>query len=153
MKQLGKLLGFVGVFLILCWVFYAVLAQGSTSPEQRQLGQNAVQFEIVRTTASQEKGLSGRTSLPSNYGMLFVFPKKDTYSFWMKDMVIPIDIMWLDEDGTVLGLVENVSPDTYPQTFTPPSPVRLVLEMGAGEANKHSFFVGTRVPLPSNWRK
>jgi uncharacterized membrane protein (UPF0127 family) len=153
MQQLGKALGFLAVFVILCGVFYAVLTQGSTSPEQRQLGQTALQFEIVRTAASQEKGLSGRTSIPSNYGMLFVFPEKGTYSFWMKDMLVPIDILWLDEDGTVLESIENVSPDTYPHTFTPPSPVRLVLEMKAGEANKHSFFVGTRVPLPNNWRK
>jgi len=152
MQQLGKALGFLTVFLILCFIFYAVLSQGKTSPEQRQLGQNALQIEIVRTAADQEKGLSGRTSLPPNYGMLFVFPKKDTYSFWMKDMLIPIDILWLDEDGTVLGSMENINPDTYPRTFTPPVPVRLVLEMGAGEANRRSFFVGTRVPLPRNWR-
>ncbi len=153
MQQLGKTIGFLAVFIILGIVFFAVLSQGSVSPEQRKLGQDSLQLEFAKTPEAREKGLSGRTSLPPNHGMLFVFPEKGYHEFWMKDMLISIDILWLSDDGIVLGSLENVSPATYPNTYKPPFPVRYVLELGAGEASRKSFFVGTRVPLSGNWRK
>lgn len=153
MQQLGKTIGFLAVFIILGIVFFAVLSQGSVSPEQRRLGQDALQLEFAKTPQAREKGLSGRTSLEPNHGMLFVFPEKGYHEFWMKDMLISIDILWLNDDGIVLGSLENVSPNTYPNTYKPPFPVRYVLELAAGEASRKSFFVGTRVPLSGNWRK
>ena len=66
----------------------------------------------------------------------------------MKDMHVSIDIAWLSEDGTVLKIEENVSPDTFPAVFYPPRPVRLVLETKAGEMRRQGWGVGTRVPLP-----
>lgn len=110
-------------------------------------------FEIVRTPEAWSLGLGGRTSIQQGYGMLFVFPKADTYSFWMKDMLVSIDIVWLSEDGVILGIEESVLPETYPDTtFTAPEPVRLVLEMRAGESRARGYQVGTKIALPDNWR-
>lgn len=112
-----------------------------------------LQFEIARTPEAWSLGLGGRTSVPQGYGMLFVFPKTDRYSFWMKDMLVPIDIVWLSDNGTIVGIEESVAPETYPgTTFTAPEPVRLVLEMRAGESRARGYQVGTRIALPDNWR-
>ncbi len=105
-------------------------------------------FELADTDAKRVQGLSGRREIPENYGLLFVFPRADNYGFWMKDMYVSIDIAWLSNDGTVLKIDEAVSPDTYPQAFYPPSPVRFVLETKAGEMRRQGWDEGMRVPLP-----
>lgn len=105
-------------------------------------------FEIANTPALREQGLSGRAEVPSGYGMLFVFDQPGSYGFWMKDMLVPIDMIWLSDDGTILGIDEAVSPATYPTPFHPPQPVRLVLETKAGEARAQGWGIGTRIPLP-----
>jgi len=105
-------------------------------------------FEIRDTEAERKQGLSGRTDVPSNYGMLFVFPEKTVPGFWMKDMHVSIDMIWLSDDGTILGIEDSVSPSTYPRTFVPPEPVRYVLETRAGEARAQGWTVGATVDLP-----
>ncbi len=63
-----------------------------------------MRFEVVTTQAAQAQGLGGRSDVPENYGMLFVFPTDQRVGFWMKDMQVPIDIIWLSDTGAVLGI-------------------------------------------------
>lgn len=111
--------------------------------------QNAMTFEIADTPLKQEQGLSGRAVIPDNYGMLFVFAKEDRYGFWMHEMLTSIDILWLADDGTILGIEHSVSPDTYPESFYPPEPVRYVLETRAEYAGERNWSVGSVVDLPA----
>ncbi len=106
------------------------------------------QFEIASTTESRTQGLSGRTDVPKNYGMLFVFAESALQEFWMKDMFVSIDIIWIDTEGTILGIEESVSPDSYPQIFRSPEPVQYVLETKAGEMRRLNLFAGDTIPLP-----
>jgi uncharacterized membrane protein (UPF0127 family) len=106
------------------------------------------QFEIVTDSDAQARGLGGRADIPHDYGMLFVFQKDDFYGFWMKDMLVPIDMIWLSDNGTVVKVDANVSPSTYPDVFYPPQPVRYVLETRAGEAAAKGWGIGVRVPIP-----
>lgn len=108
-----------------------------------------MRFEVVDTPEERELGLSGRTHVEDGYGMLFVFEEVDTPGFWMKDMQVPIDIIWLSDDGTILGIEENVSPSTYPSVFYAPAPLRLVLETKAGHAKEAGWSVGTHIALPN----
>ncbi|HQU08138.1 MAG TPA: DUF192 domain-containing protein [Candidatus Paceibacterota bacterium] len=107
-----------------------------------------MQFEIATTTVTQEKGLSGRAQIPNNYAMLFVFPHAALYGFWMKDMLVPIDIIWLSDNGAIVGVEDSISPRTYPNVFYPPQPVKYVLEMRAGAAHDRGWKIGTVVALP-----
>ncbi len=102
--------------------------------------------EVVDTFDARALGLSGRTELPDNYGMLFVFDTAERQGFWMKDMQVPIDIFWLKDNGTILDVKENVSPDTYPDVFYPSAPVRYVLETRAGFASNHALTKGDSIP-------
>lgn len=108
----------------------------------------AFRIEVVDTPAARAQGLSGRRSIPENYGMLFIFEAKGNYGFWMKDMYVPIDIAWLADDGTVLGVVEAYDPSTYPEAVYPPEPVRYVLETRAGEMRRQGWGEGSRFALP-----
>lgn len=141
-----RLLAFLGILAIAALLAWFFAPSGAEAPEPPEVG--GIEFEIVTTSAERARGLGGRTEIPEDYGMLFVFPDEGTYGFWMKDMLVSIDILWLTDDGTVLGIEANVSPATYPASFYPPIPVRYVLEMAAGEAAHRGLSVGSRIALP-----
>ena len=108
-----------------------------------------MRYEIVVTEAAQEKGLGGRAEIPDNYGMLFVLDKPKRVGVWMKDMLTPIDILWLSDNGTVILIDSYVNPASYPHVFYPPQPVSYVLETKAGYADKHTIAVGSNIRLPA----
>jgi len=129
--------------LILFVVFHFTL--GRTSPGQVdnlitfkydkteiKIGDVIVNAEIARSRDQRMQGLSGRTSLEENTGMLFIFEEDAMHGIWMKQMFIPIDIIWIDKDLLVVHTEENVSPDTYPEVFRPEIEARYVLEVPAG---------------------
>jgi len=106
------------------------------------------QFEIADTKQKRERGLGGRTELSQNYGMLFIFPTKGNYGFWMKDMQVSIDIVWLSDKGMILGIEKDISPNTYPNVFYPPEDVLYVLETRANETTRLGWSVGASINLP-----
>lgn len=112
-----------------------------------EFGGVSLRLEIATTTWARERGLSGRASLSSDYGMLFVFAIDERYGFWMKDMLVPIDIFWLDAQGQVVSLAERVATSSYPTVFYPTAPARYVLETVAGFAEVHNIATGTPLLL------
>jgi uncharacterized protein len=101
--------------------------------------------EIADTADLQTLGLSYRKSISKNSAMLFVFADSGVYSFWMKDMNFPIDIIWLDSDKTITYIEKNLSPSTYPQTFGPTTPSKYVLEVAPGTADRLGVHVGNKL--------
>jgi len=97
--------------------------------------------------AERERGLGGRTSVPDDYGMLFVFPRDGYYGFWMKDTLVPLDMFWLDAKGQVVSIAQDVLPASYPNVFYPSAPARYVLETAAGFARAHRVATGTPLLL------
>jgi uncharacterized protein len=89
--------------------------------------------EVARTSEEQARGLMFRTSLPANGGMIFpMIPPRDA-SFWMKNTVISLDMIFIRTDGSIA----RIEPDTIPYSLTPvPSgePIGAVLELAAGKA-------------------
>ena len=112
-----------------------------------QAGNKRIPVSIADTSQARQRGLSGTASLPSGTGKLFVFDKADIYTFWMKDMRYPIDIVWIDESWKVVDVTEAVSPETYPATFSPNTPARYVLEVNAKEAVVDNLVIGTQLRL------
>ncbi len=118
-----------------------------------KIGDTKVTVEVVNTNESRSKGLSGRKSLCNNCGMLFDFGYENhTTSFWMKDMLIPIDIIWIN-DGKVVGIEKNAQPepdksDKELAKYSPPSPIDYVLEVNSGFSDKQLVEVGQSVKFP-----
>lgn len=102
-----------------------------------------IQSLVATSSADLQKGLSQRFFLPADQGMLFVFDEVGSHGFWMKDTLIPLDMVWIKSDKTVVGVTPNVMPDSYPQTFLPPEPISYVLELNAGAAEKFGIATGT----------
>jgi uncharacterized membrane protein (UPF0127 family) len=108
-----------------------------------------IHYEIVTTSAAQQRGLGGRAVIPDNYAMLFVFPDNSTPGFWMKDMLAPIDMIWVTSSGTIAAINDSVPVSSYPGVLYPPYPIRYVLETRAGFARAQGWHVGTTITLPS----
>jgi hypothetical protein len=113
-----------------------------------------VVVEVARTDADRERGLMFRQKLGADEGMLFVFPESRDHSFWMKNTLIPLDMIFIAESGTVVGVVQ----DAEPMTTTPRgvgAPSRYVLEVNGGWSAAHGVARGDRarfegVLLPEN---
>ena len=110
----------------------------------------SVTLELARTEPEREKGLGGHAPLGERDGMLFIFDRPATYSFWMKGMTFALDMMWIDA-GKVVHLERNVPPpapgtpeSAYP-VYTPRAAARYVLEVNAGFAGRYSIDAGTPV--------
>jgi uncharacterized membrane protein (UPF0127 family) len=128
------------------FVLTAPLTEG---PKTGEFGSISLTLEYVLTEAARERGLGGRASVPEGYGMLFIFSHDDRYGFWMKDMLVPIDIYWLNDKGQVVSMVRDVATSTYPDVFYPSEPARYVLETVAGFGARHQIATGTSLLLQS----
>lgn len=112
-----------------------------------------VHVRVARTDAEHTQGLSGVQSLGENEGMLFVFPAKTQPPFWMKDMLIPLDFIWIS-DGVVTQIHKNVAPpltgtpDNNLLLYIPKDKIDHVLEVNAGFADSHKIEVGDHVTIP-----
>lgn len=108
-----------------------------------------INIEIANTQELKTKGLSGKNDLCSNCGMLFIYDKPDIYTFWMKDMKIPLDFIWIN-DNKVIELTENVP---FPKAsddikiINPKNPVNNVLEVPAGFIKQNNIKVGDSVSI------
>ena len=108
-----------------------------------------VQAEIVDTPETIERGLMFRKSLGPNEGMLFMFEHSGFYPFWMKNTLIPLDIIWIDERWRVVSVAESVPPcraDPCP-TYPPAGNARYVVEVAAGFARTHRVARGDQLKV------
>lgn len=105
---------------------------------------------VADTEPLRHRGLAGRTEIPNDGGMLFRFPDAAPRTFWMKGMLVPIDIVWV-RDGRVLGVVASAlppaagAPDAEILSFSAPEPVDTVIELRAGRAAELGIRPGHRV--------
>jgi uncharacterized membrane protein (UPF0127 family) len=103
---------------------------------------SVVTLEIADTQAERVQGLSGHAPFSENEGMLFIHETKEIQHYWMKDMLFPIDIIWLDGES-VVGFQERLAPEDPARTiYSSPVPVDRVLEVSAGFVERHQVHVG-----------
>ncbi len=137
----------IGIILFLGGSTVFLRKEKDVQTEQRtiRIGDQELLVEMVDTLQLQIRGLSGRESLGEREGMLFVYENPQVLSFWMRDMRFAIDIIWIDGNGIITGIAANVSPDTFPQTFSSMVPVQYVLEVPAGWAERHGVSTGDQL--------
>ncbi|MBI5159047.1 DUF192 domain-containing protein [Candidatus Micrarchaeota archaeon] len=106
-----------------------------------------VKAELALTPEQQAKGLMFRASLREDEGMLFIFPSNYTPSFWMKNTLVPLDIVFLDENMKAIALFENVPPCTTEQCahYYPNQPSSFALELPSFTARKHDLTENSKI--------
>jgi uncharacterized membrane protein (UPF0127 family) len=117
-----------------------------TSP--MKIGEVSLEASVAASWPERIKGLSDTPFLPEEVAKFFVFDSSGFHSIWMKDMNYAIDIIWVNELGEIVHIVENASPDSYPETFTPDSPARYVIEVVSGFVARHGITYDSSIELP-----
>jgi uncharacterized membrane protein (UPF0127 family) len=106
---------------------------------------NAWAVEVARTEKERENGLSNRRALYHQQGMLFAFDKADYQSFWMKDMLISLDMIFIDQNWKIVLIEKNADPLSFPKSYGNKVKSKYVLEINAGEADSFDLHVGDQV--------
>lgn len=131
-------------------IFLGNLAPQAAASTQVRINDLVITAEVTKTPEAKSKGLSGRENLAPNSGMLFVFERVDRFSFWMKDVKFPIDIIWISEDKRVADIIHSAQPepgvpDNLLRIYRGSVPVLYVLEVPAGTAVANNLRIGDRL--------
>jgi len=103
--------------------------------------------EIADDSSERSKGLMGRESLDPDKGMLFIFDQESKHSFWMKNTLIPLDMIWINTDKEVVHMERNVQPcqvDPCP-SYGPDKEARYVLEINAGQSDQANIQINDKL--------
>ena len=138
-------IAFLGILLLAL----AINLLKKEPPKQKKtvyINDNKLQVEIARSNLEKAKGLSGRTNLEKNEGMLFVYQASAKPSFWMKGMVIPLDFIWISQNK-VVEISKDISAQNlpFPKTISPNQKIDMVLEVAAGTTDDLKISVGDKV--------
>jgi uncharacterized membrane protein (UPF0127 family) len=105
-----------------------------------------VELEYATTPRERTLGLSGRSFMPANRGMLFAFERPATQCMWMKDMEFNLDMIWLSPDRKILRILKDISPASYPKSFCADA-TSYVVELNSGTSDKLGLHIGDYTEL------
>jgi hypothetical protein len=111
-----------------------------------QGGVHPVDVEVAATPESRTRGLMWRKELAAGQGMLFVFAEEEVQSFWMRNTLIPLDMLFIDSEGRIVGIIERAQPRTL-TARTVGVPGRYVLEVPGGWCESKGIVAGGSVAL------
>lgn len=144
------------VILIIIGVYFLSTSFLKTSPNvlgAKTIGKihdKEFRLDVVETAVQKQKGLSNRRSINDKQGMLFLFDTPGYYSFWMKEMKFPIDIIFIKGDKIVTIHKNVMPPEDKTQRlplYAPSAPADKVLEIGAGLSDKYNFKEGDTIQV------
>jgi uncharacterized membrane protein (UPF0127 family) len=138
------------VMRVLAVLLLAVACAGETLPTARIHARDGivdVAVEIVSTPEAVQRGLMYRTELADGHGMLFVLDQEKDHRFWMKNTLIPLDMIFIGADKVIVGIHPNAVPLST-ATVGVGRPSRWVLEVPGGWSARHGVAAGQPVDLP-----
>ena len=143
-----RLVGLLALALLLAVPLVSACGGGDDTPQVvlRPEGRPEVRVrvELARTGQEQAQGLMFRESLDADAGMLFLYQDEGIRVFWMRNTLIPLDMIFISADLTVAGVVENAEPQTDTQRQVG-KPAQYVLEVNGGFAAAHGITADTPV--------
>lgn len=122
------------IFLVGCQNTPEKIPEISMNPPFVSVGDQTFSVEIADNHTKRQIGLMWRESMPEDHGMLFIFERVSRHGFWMKNTLIPLDIIWISEEGRVVDVqtLDPCPPKTSCPSATPKNPAKYVLEVNAG---------------------
>ncbi|MDD4901650.1 MAG: DUF192 domain-containing protein [Patescibacteria group bacterium] len=108
-----------------------------------------IHAELAQAPAELERGLMFRKSLPADSGMLFIFPQEAPQSFWMKNTLIPLDMIFISADDKIVDIKNDFSPCTADPcpVYQSVAPAKYVLEVNAGIVQKGRIIIGEKIVI------
>jgi uncharacterized protein len=144
--------------LILVVLLAAAVPLGAAEPQLQQFatarltivsadGRHDFTVELAETPAQQEQGLMFRQSLAPDAGMLFDFKQPTVATMWMRNTLIPLDMLFVDQHGRIVNIAQRAVPESD-ATIAAAAPVRAVIELNGGTAERLGIEPGDRVLYP-----
>lgn len=132
-----------GLVLILVALVVSYMFRNFQPSTEVRVGSGVFGVQLATTDAARVQGLSGVDHLNANGGLLMVFQSDGKWDIWMKDMKIPLDIIWMNNEKKVVYIVTDASPDLgTSKIFKPTDAARYVLEVPAGTVKNAGIQVG-----------
>lgn len=152
MKQISLLIGFIFFTWVLTGCSTVNNEKASATP-QVCYEEQCWDVEIADEVPEQQRGLMNRTEMDEDAWMLFIFPKTWSRQFWMKDTLIPLDIIWLDGAWKVIYVAENTPPciteENCPWYWPTSKNALFVLELNAWQATEFWITTWSTLSLPN----
>lgn len=142
------------IFRMIFWLLFASLTNCDPTesyPAQVEtifasLGEKAIRLEVANNPTDRAVGLMHRTELSEDQGMLFVFPKAEPLSFWMKNTMIPLSLGYFDSD-LMLMETHDMKPNQTTEVYNSQKPAKYALEVNLGWFKKNKIAKGTYLIL------
>ena len=138
MNQKRLAVALAAILLISAAIILAVSQDAGKSQNRVCFRENCFQVELALTPEQQAQGLMFRQNLDPDKGMLFIFQEEGIYPFWMKDTLIPLDMIWMDSNKTVVFIKKDAEPCGSGDCplINPGKKAKYVLEVNAGAAER-----------------
>jgi uncharacterized membrane protein (UPF0127 family) len=134
------------ILLILILIIPACTQRQQTLVLHSASGDHRIKVEVVTRSADQARGLMYRRSLIQDSGMLFIFRQEEPQSFWMKNTLIPLDMIFVSRDLVIVDITTMQPCITDPcPDYTSRQPAQYVLEVNAGYCRSHNIIIGDKV--------
>lgn len=137
------------------WAFFVLFIFSGIfllAPKSKKIcfGNSCFVVDVADTSTERAKGLMYVQEMREDRGMFFVFEESGKHSFWMKNTYIPLDIVWIDENGKVVYIKEGAQPceTEVCDLFTPDKEAKYALEINSGKAKEVGLKVGESVNMP-----
>ena len=140
-------MGFRGFFIVAVFapMAWAQPLEHAALPVQTAAGQHVeFQVEIADTPDKRHQGLMSRRALAGDAGMLFIFGEVKPVSMWMEGTLLPLDMLFIDDNGRVVRIVPSTTPEST-ELIPSGEPVRAVLEVNAGVCRRRGIRVGDQI--------
>ena len=115
----------------------------------------SLQVEVAETPQERSRGLMYREELPMDRGMLFVFPEEGDRGFWMKNTLIPLDMIFVDAEGRIVNIEEAYpepgTPDEDLKLYRSEEPAKYVIETNSSLTERKGMEKGDRVDIPTRY--
>jgi hypothetical protein len=147
MKRKVFIIIFLLFFLLLITVGIALFNINRSKWAKVCFKDNCFNVELAADPESRSRGLMFRDKLEQSKGMLFIFETEGNYSFWMKNTLIPLDIIWINKNNEVVYMAKNAQPckESSCSSINPQKNAKYVLEINGGLSEKFSFKVGEKI--------
>lgn len=129
---------------ILIWRLFFYLPPSNSI--KIKIADTSYNIELAKTIAQKTKGLSKRNTLCKNCGMLFTFGFETNLPFWMKDTLIPLDMIWLDQNGKIVD-IQTANEINSSKIYQNQTPAQYVLELNANDSQKIGLKIGDKIDL------
>lgn len=106
-----------------------------------------ITVELATNDFERNRGLMNRTDLCENCGMLFIFPDEDYRTFWMKNTLIPLDIIFINEEKRIVNIEEDTKKNQTEELYSSESKAKYVLEVNSGFCQKNNIDIGNTLIL------